>query len=90
MEPGNTGQRICLADSQEENGCADNKAVAKAENDFILELISQAGSYLNAITGFSELLGEEESDDERNEYICQINELSREASALLAEMAERL
>jgi len=55
----------------------------KISNQFLLELSERIRSYLNAISGFAELVTSGQLNDEQRQYIREIDEASRNAVSLL-------
>jgi two-component system sensor histidine kinase TorS len=65
-----------------------SKKQGKISGGLFIELSERLQSYLNAITGLSEVLADEQLADEQRQYVDDINEAGRNAESMLNDAAE--
>ena len=57
---------------------------------FFMDIAASLRRYLNAITGFSDVLSLESLPDEHSQYVCDINEAANKASLVLSDVVRLL
>jgi len=75
-------------------GVAEHRAAVAASSKtgatFFMDTAASLRCYLNAITGFSDVLSRESLPDEHMQYVCDINESAHQASLLLSDVVRLL
>ncbi len=78
----------------EYRGVAEHRAAvaecSKTGAAFFMDTAASLRRYLNAITGFSDVLSRERLPDEHMQYVCDINEVANKASLLLSDVVRLL
>lgn len=65
-------------------------ASSKTGAAFFMDTAESLRRYLNAITGFSDVLSREKLPDEHMQYVCDINEAAHKASLVLSDVVRLL